>query len=63
MRKTLNITVDICKGAHITTACSEVKELSELLKQDFTFDFNGVKITTENKSINEMVNSYLIKTK
>lgn len=36
----------------------EVKELSEFLKQDIYFEFNDVPISTLNKSINEMVESY-----
>ena len=46
------------KGSDIQTVCGEVKELSEFLKQDIYFEFNGVSISTLNKSINEMVESY-----
>lgn len=46
------------KGSDIQKVCGEVKELSEFLKQDIYFEFNGVSISTLNKSINEMVESY-----
>lgn len=45
-------------GSDIQKVCGEVKELSEFLKQDIYFKFNGVPISTLNKSINEMVESY-----
>jgi hypothetical protein len=55
-----NIEVKITpvKGSDIQKVCGEVKELSEFLKQDIYFEFNGVSISTLNKSINEMVESY-----
>jgi len=56
----MNISVKITpiKGRSIEKVCGDVKELSEFLKSEIVFEFNGVPITTENKSINEMVLSY-----
>lgn len=58
----MNIEVKIIpvKGSDIRKVCEEVKELSDFLEQDIYFEFNGVPISTENKSINEMVESYTI---
>lgn len=44
---------------HINKVCADAKLLSEYINRDIVFEFNGVRITTENKSINEMVDSYM----
>ena len=56
--KGLNISVEVTKGTTVQVACDSAKELSELCKQEIDFTFNGVKITTQGKSINEMIESY-----
>ena len=61
--KGLVVSVDPQNGTNIQTACGSAKELSELIKQDLDFYFNGVRITTKNQSIQEMVNSYAIQRK
>lgn len=53
---TINISVN--RGTTVEIACDSVKELSEKANQEIVFEFNGVKISTENKSINEMIASY-----
>lgn len=45
--------------ANIKDVCESAKVLSEYLGYDLEFRFNGVKISTENKSINEMVERYM----
>lgn len=54
----IKVEVSIPKGITIERACGEVKELSEFLKEELYFKFNGVPITTNGKSILEMVKSY-----
>lgn len=58
--KGLVVSVAPQNGANINTVCGSAKELSELIKQDLDFYFNGVRITTKNQSIQEMINSYAI---
>lgn len=55
----IKVTVAPVKGKDIKEVCGDVKELSEFLECDLTFQFNGVEITTANRSINEMVESYV----
>lgn len=55
----LKVEVTPHTGTKIEQACSEAKELSEFIKQEVTFLFNGVSISTYDKSINDMVDSYL----
>lgn len=57
--KSIRVTIYPRKGAEIRTVCGDVKELSEHLGEELTFQFNGVDLTTDNKSINEMVDSYI----
>jgi hypothetical protein len=59
MFNSLSITVEPCKGANIRAACDNAKELSELIKREITFTFNGVIVTTAGWSINEMVERYM----
>jgi hypothetical protein len=54
----LLIKVDAAKGAYIGTVCNSAKELSEFIKEDVEFEFNGVRVTTKNQSIQEMITSY-----
>lgn len=56
--RNIEVKVTPIRGSDIQKVCGEVKELSEFLKQDIYFEFNGVPISTLNKSINEMVESY-----
>ena len=56
--KGIKINIIVNKGVDIQTACDSAKILSEVAKQEIDFMFNGVRITTENKSINEMVKMY-----
>lgn len=56
----IEVTVEAPKGLSVQKSCEEVKLLSEFLGYDLTFEFNGVEITTANKSISEMVNSYMM---
>ena len=58
MLKGVLITLEPQKGASIRAVCDSAKELSEFLKQEFKFQFNGVPLTTLNMSINEMVEKY-----
>lgn len=55
----IEVKVEAPKGMSIQMACDEVKGLSEFLGQDLTFEFNEVPITTKNKSIKEMIESYM----
>lgn len=55
----IEVKVEAPKGMSIQNACGEVKELSEFLGKDLTFEFNEVPITTKNKSIKEMIDSYM----
>ena len=55
----LKITVEIARGADITTACGQVKELSEFLGRPVEFRFNGVSLAASDKlSINDMASYY-----
>ena len=56
--KGIKVNITVNKGTDIKTACDSAKMLSELSKQEIDFVFNGVTITTVNKSINEMVQTY-----
>lgn len=56
----IEVSVVVPKNTTIERACGEVKELSEFLKEDIDFKFNGVNISTANKTINEMVKSYMV---
>lgn len=57
--KGLIVTITPQRNTDIRTACESAKELSEFIKTDIEFEFNGVRITTKNMSINEMIDSYL----
>ena len=52
------ITIAPQQNKHIDDVCKDVKILSEHLDTDLSFTFNGVLITTENNSINEMIRIY-----
>ena len=39
--------------------CGDVKELSEFIGTELAFSMNGVAIDTNNRSIDEMVDSYV----
>ena len=56
---TLQVDIKPKRGANIKQVCSEAKVLSDEIGIDFEFKFNGVDFTTENNSINDMVESYL----
>ena len=55
----INVIIEVRKGTTIQDACDSVKVLSEFIGEDIEFKFNGNVITTKNKSINDMVDSYL----
>lgn len=57
--KVLNITVSPKKGQTIDDVCSEAKMLADSIGVEFEFEFNGVKIRTENHSINDMIKKYM----
>ena len=54
----IHIEIQVNRGTTIQVACDSAKELSEKVNQVIEFTFNGVRITTANNSINEMVESY-----
>lgn len=54
----VEVSIRVLKGTSIQTACDSAKEISERVGQIIVFEFNNVKITTHNMSINEMVASY-----
>lgn len=56
--KGIFITLEPQKGASIRAVCDSAKELSEFLKEEVKFEFNGVPLTTHNMSINDMVEKY-----
>jgi hypothetical protein len=57
--QSISITVTPKSGKTIQEVCGDVKELSELLKEEITFNFNGILLTAhDNISINEMVQNY-----
>ena len=45
-------------GKSIDQVCGDVKELSEFMKEELDFKFNGVYVTTDNHSINDMIRIY-----
>lgn len=55
-----NLLLDIkpMTGAKIGEVCSDAKALSEVIDAKIEFVFNGVLLSTENMSINEMVDKY-----
>ena len=57
--RAINVTVHPIKGKDIREVCGDVKELSEFLGREIIFEFNGVTIYTDNKSIVEMYESYI----
>lgn len=56
--RALTIKVEVRSGVHVQLACDEAKTLSEKLNEPVVFQFNGVRLSTEGKSINEMVADY-----
>lgn len=46
--------------ATITDVCNEIKMLSEHLRKEISFTFNGVELTTNNCSIHDMIQKYSI---
>ena len=58
MYNSINISITPRRGTSISDVCYDVKILSEHIKEEISFEFNGVNITTENKSITEMIQSY-----
>lgn len=55
----LKLEIKVKPGTEIRTACEEVKLLSEFVKEELYFKFNDVHISTDGKSINDMVDNYL----
>ena len=43
----ITVKIEVKKGASIQNACDSAKVLSEYLKEEIEFTFNGVKITTQ----------------
>jgi len=53
--RTLNLSITPQRGSNIKDVCSEAKQLADDCGVEFDFVFNGVEITTENNSIEEMI--------
>ena len=47
--------IHIRPGTKVAEACNDVKLLSEFMKEELCFYFNGVLISTEDSSIDDMV--------
>lgn len=55
----LQLKIEVYPGTEIRVACEEIKRLSIFLGEDLHFYFNGILMTTEGYSINDMVDNYL----
>ena len=51
--------IHIRPGTKVAEACNDVKLLSEFMKEELCFYFNGVLISTEDSSIDDMVDNYV----
>jgi len=56
--RNINIKIEPKRGKSIDQACGDAKELSEFIKEEVEFEFNGVFVTTENHSIDDMIRIY-----
>ena len=59
MSRSISVVIHPKKGRDVNEVCGDVKELSEFMGVELAFEMNGVTIDTNNKSIDEMVASYV----